>query len=167
MKIVLIGSRGAGKTTIGRILSKRLGLRYVSTDEEIVKRTGKSIPDYVSLYGWGKFRDVETEVAKSLSEEDGVIDTGGGIVLREENIKSLKKNGIVVFLSAPADVLALRIKDDRMRPPLKGGKTHCEEVKDVLEERLPYYRKAMDFEVLTDGKTPEEVCEEIIKLLKE
>ncbi len=167
MKIVLIGYRGSGKTTIGKILSNKLGLKYISTDEEIVRRTGKSIPEFVKEHGWKRFRDVETQVAKALSDEDNIIiDTGGGIVLREENVKALKKNGFVIFLSAPPSVLAERIKDDTMRPPLKEGKTHWEEVKEVLEERLPFYRKAMDVEISTDGKNPEEVCEEIIKILK-
>jgi len=167
MKIVLIGYRGSGKTTVGKILSKVLGLRFISTDEEIVKKTGKSIPEIVKNYGWEKFRDIETEIAKSLSDEDNIIiDTGGGIVLRDENVRALKRNGIVIFLSAPPEVLAERIKDDSSRPPLKLGRTHWDEVKEVLEERLPYYRKAMDIEISTEGKTPEEVSEEIIKILQ-
>lgn len=167
MKVVLIGYRGAGKTTIGRMLSSVLGYEYISTDEEIVKRVGMKIPEYVQKYGWEAFRDVESEVASEVSEKDDVvIDTGGGIVLREKNVHALRKNGVIIFLSAPPEVLAERIKDDTGRPPLKKGKTHWEEVKEVLEERMPYYRRAMDFEVTTNGKSPEEVVEEIMRLLR-
>ncbi len=168
MNIVLTGYRGAGKTTIGKILAERLGFEYVSTDEEILKITGLKIPEFVERYGWEKFRDVETEVIISLSGEDRkIIDTGGGAILRESNVKALKKNGFVIFLSAPPDVLAKRIMDSQERPPLKKGKTHWEEVKEVLEERLPFYKKAMDVEVSTAEGKPEEICEKILSILRE
>lgn len=167
MKIVLVGYRGSGKTTIGKLLAQKLGWRYFSTDDEIVRRMGMSIPEIVEKYGWDKFRDVESEVAKEVGDmEEVVVDTGGGIVLRDINREHLRRNSIVIFLSAPPQVLAERIMHDKNRPPLKEGKSHWEEVEEVLRERLPFYRSIMDIEISTFRHTPHEVCEKIITFLE-
>ena len=86
MNIVLIGYRGTGKSAVGKILAAQLGRRLVSTDEEIIRRAGKSIPDLVAAQGWEYFRDLESAVCQDLAGRDNlVIDTGGGAILRDEN----------------------------------------------------------------------------------
>ena len=92
MNLVLIGYRGTGKTTVGKILAEQLARGLVSTDGEVIKRAGRSIPDIVQHDGWEHFRGLEAEVCRDLGAQDGlVIDTGGGAILKPENVVSLKK----------------------------------------------------------------------------
>jgi len=91
MNLVLIGYRGTGKSSVAEILAKRFAAKKVSTDELIVQKAGMSIPEIVEKYGWEHFREVESEVVKEVCKEDDlIIDAGGGVVLREENIKNLQ-----------------------------------------------------------------------------
>ncbi len=115
--IVLIGYRGAGKTSTAGELSKLTGMNVISTDEEISKRVGMQIGDFISKNGWDKFRKAESEVIESLKGADGVIiDCGGGAVENDNNIKLIKQNGKVFWLRAHVSVLADRIKDTKNRP---------------------------------------------------
>ncbi len=168
MNIVLIGYRGTGKTTVATLLASALGMPQICLDEEIVRRTEKRIPDIVADHGWGYFRDLESEVVKDFAAKDGwVIDSGGGVILRTENVQNLRRNGTLVWLTAPPSVLIDRIKDDTERPALKDGKTFLEEVEEVLEERLPLYRSAADWTIDVSESTPEEVASAIQARLKE
>ncbi len=168
MNIVLIGYRGAGKSTVASLLSSALRMPQVSVDQEIVRRAGKRIPEIVASHGWGYFRDLESEVVEDYASRNGwVIDAGGGVVLRQENVRNLRRNGVLVWLSAPPSVLIERIKDDTERPALKDGKTFLEEVEEVLEERLPLYRSAAHWTIDVSANTPEEVCSRIQALLRE
>ncbi len=98
MNIVLIGYRGTGKSTVGRLLAARLGRELVSTDVEIVKRAKCTIPEIVAQYGWEYFRDLESDICRELASRDQlVIDTGGGAILRAQNVEALKENGAVVL----------------------------------------------------------------------
>ena len=91
MNIVLIGYRGTGKSTVGKVLAGRLGRTLVSTDAEIVRRAGQPIPEIVAKHGWEYFRDLESTVCQELATREGlVIDTGGGAILRPQNVESLK-----------------------------------------------------------------------------
>src|SRR5437764_3449291 len=99
MNLVLIGYRGTGKSTVGKILAERLGRELVSTDAEIVRRARLPIPDIVRQFGWNHFRDLESEVCRDLAGKDElIIDTGGGVILRQQNVDSLKTNGVLVWL---------------------------------------------------------------------
>ncbi len=110
--IVLIGMPGCGKTTIGKKAAERLGKKFVDTDDVIVKTAGMSIPDIFSRYGEEKFRDIESEVIKKVSGmQSAVIATGGGAILRENNVSLLKENGFVVFIDRPVEKLVTT--DDR------------------------------------------------------
>ena len=101
MNIVLIGYRGTGKSVVGRILADRLNWPYAGMDANIVVRAGMPIPAIVEKYGWPKFRDIETEEALDLARQDHlIIDTGGGIIERPENVPTLEKNGCIVWLKA-------------------------------------------------------------------
>ena len=164
MNIVLIGYRGTGKSVVGSILADRLGMKCVGMDAEIVKKAGMSIPDIVEKYGWHKFRDLESELARELSGLDNVIiDTGGGIIERPENIEALRNNAVIFWLKASVDVIVTRITDGTERPALTEGKTFTEEVAEVLERRIPKYQDAARYEIDTDHLTPEHVADRIIE----
>ena len=134
MNIVLIGYRGAGKSAVGRVLAHRLRRELVSTDAEVVKRAGRPIPDIVEHQGWEHFRDLESLVCRDLAGRDNlIIDTGGGAILRPQNVEVLKQNGRFWWLTAGVDTLAGRIKHDSQRPSLTGSRSFVEEIAEVLQ----------------------------------
>jgi len=168
MNIVLIGYRGTGKSAVGELLALRLKMPCIGMDAEIVKRAGMSIPEIVEKYGWQKFRDMESEEARELAGLDNIIvDTGGGVVERPENIEALKTNSIIIWLKASVDTIVSRIQGDTERPALTAGKTFTEEVTEVLEQRIPKYKSAAQYEIDTDESTPEQVADRIIEIWKE
>ena len=166
MNIVLIGMRGSGKTTVGRILAQKLGRELIEMDELISRRAGLSIPEIVARYGWTKFRDIEEEITSEVAGRDNIINAaGGGVVTREKNIQKLKRNGLLVWLQASVDTLVNRIGEDSERPPLVEGRTQRGDMEMTLNERKPLYQKAADLVVDTENKTPEEVADLVINLL--
>jgi shikimate kinase len=166
MNVVLIGYRGTGKSTVGKIVASRLGRAMLSTDAEVVKRAGASIPDIVAQHGWEYFRDLESEVCRDLAERDGlVIDTGGGAILRSENVERLKHHGVLFWLTASVDVIAQRIGRDTQRPSLTGTKSFVEEVEEVLRERMPKYQAAANHVITTEGRSIVQVADEILARL--
>ncbi|MFH2090836.1 MAG: shikimate kinase [Pseudomonadota bacterium] len=167
MNIILIGYRGTGKSVVGKIIAKQLNMAYAGMDANIVKRAGMPIPDIVQQFGWPKFRDIETQEALATRELDNVVvDTGGGIIEREENMPALKKNGIVFWLTASVDTIVNRIQDDTQRPALVEGKTFTQEVAQVLEQRNSKYRSAADFVIDTDKISPDQVAARIIEIIR-
>lgn len=166
MNIVLVGYRGSGKSTVARLLAAELNRPSVSLDERIVERAGRSIPDIVAAHGWDHFRELESRAVLEVAEQDGLIlDTGGGVILRQENVARLRRNGWVVWLTAPPEVLAERIRGDDQRPALTAGRTFLEEVHEVLREREPLYRAAANARVDVSEISPAEVCARIRELL--
>ncbi len=167
MNIVLIGYRGTGKSAVGELLALRLKMPCIGMDAEIVKRAGMSIPEIVEKYGWQKFRDMESEEARELAGLDNIIvDTGGGVVERPENIEALKTNSIIIWLKASVDTIVSRIQGDTERPALTAGKTFTEEIAEVLEQRIPKYKSAAQYEIDTDESTPEQVADRVIEIWK-
>jgi len=165
MNIVLIGYRGTGKTVVGELLSIQLEMPCIGMDAQIVKKSGMSIPEIVEKLGWTGFRDIESEVARELAGLDNIIiDTGGGVIERPENIESLKINSRIFWLRASVDAIVSRIQEGTQRPALTDGKTFTEEVAEVLERRIPKYKSAAQFEIDTDPLTPEQVTERIIRI---
>ncbi len=168
MNIVLIGYRGTGKSVVAELLSEALRMKSIGMDAEIVKKAGHAIPEIVEKYGWGKFRDIETQVAMKVSQFDGVIiDTGGGVIERPENIEALKKNGLIFWLKATVDVIVKRIESGTERPALTQEKSFTDEVADVLEKRIPKYSDAARHEIDTDDMTPDQVAARIIEIWKQ
>ena len=166
MNVVLIGYRGTGKSTVGKIVAARLGRTVVSTDAEVVKRAGRSIPEIVAQHGWDYFRDLESQVCCDLAEGDGlVIDTGGGAILRSENVEQLKHHGVVFWLTASVDTITKRIGRDTQRPSLTGTKSFVDEVHDVLRERTPKYEAAADHVIATDERSIVQIADEILARL--
>ncbi|MBM4126314.1 MAG: shikimate kinase [Nitrospira sp.] len=166
MNVVLIGYRGTGKSTVGKIVAARLGRTLVSTDAEIVKRAGHGIPEIVAQHGWEYFRDLESQVCRDLSGGEGlVIDTGGGAILRAENVERLKHHGSVFWLTASVDTIMKRIGRDTQRPSLTGTKSFVDEVQDVLRDRTPKYEAAADHVISTDGRSVVQIADEILARL--
>jgi shikimate kinase len=163
MNLVLIGYRGTGKSSVGRLLAQRLGRELVSTDAEIVRLADRSIPDIVKQYGWDHFRDLESRVCRNLSGRDAlIIDTGGGVILKPENVACLKAGGVLFWLTAEVRTITERIGEDTQRPSLTGAKSFTDEVEEVLRERRPKYEAAADHIIPTDGRTLNEVADEIL-----
>lgn len=167
MNLVLIGYRGTGKSEVGKHLAARLGMKLVGMDAEIVRRAGMPIPQIVEQHGWTGFRDLETEEARKLAGLDHlVIDTGGGIIERPENIELLRHNARIFWLKASVETIVSRIQRDTQRPSLTPGKTFTEEVAEVLERRIPGYRRAAHYEIETDASTPKQVAAHIAEIWK-
>ena len=167
MNIALIGYRGTGKSHVGRLLAKQLALTCVSLDREIAERAGMTIPQIVEKSGWPDFRDRETFEVRQVAGRDGlVIDCGGGVIERPENIELLRESCRIVWLQASVPVIVERIGGDDGRPALTAGKTFTEEIAEVLARRTPLYAAAAEFSVDTDNLKPEEITARIITLIK-
>ena len=169
MLLSLIGYRGTGKSTVARILAHRLGWEWTDADVEIELLAGKSIKAIFEDDGEEAFRDLESAVAKELTQRNPlVLALGGGAVLREENRKLLRAAGPVVWLTATPETLAARIAADtstsERRPNLTshGGIT---EIIAMLDKRTPLYRDCASLVVDTENKTAAEVADEIIQSL--
>ncbi len=160
MNIALIGFRGAGKTTVGKLLARKLDKKFISLDEEIEKRTKTKIDKLIKNHGWDRFREIESQVTEDVCDfDDCIFDTGGGVVVRNENVVNLKKNSLVIFLTADLKTMSSRLKSDKKRPALTENKSHIDEIREVMDEREPRYRKAADYTIDTSGLTPEEICD--------
>lgn len=164
MNIVLIGYRGSGKTTIGRKLAQKLWMDFVDTDEKIVRRAGRTIQEIFAQQGEAAFRDLESAVLAELATHDNqVIATGGGIVLRAENVAALKRAGKVIWLTADPATLLARIHADTTtaatRPPLTLGGVAggtLEEIQQLLAVRAPLYQAAAAITLDVTRMTPDE-----------
>ena len=166
MNIVLMGYRGTGKSSVGRLLAARLGRELVSIDAEIVKRAQRSIPEIVAQEGWEYFRDLESDICRELASRDQlVIDAGGGAILRAQNVEALKKNSTVFWLTASVETIVKRIGGDNQRPSLTGTKSFVEEIQDVLRERTPKYQAGADHSIATDDRSINQLVETLLTLV--
>lgn len=163
--IVLVGMMGCGKTTAGALLSEKLGFDFIDVDNEIEKSENMTIPNIFNEYGEQYFRKIEK--IKTLSFADSrslVLSLGGGGFEDEETRKILKKNGIVIYLKATPQCLFERIKSAIHRPLLHKNFS-VETIAFILKKRSVNYEKAHHI-IDTCGKTPEEVAEKILRILK-
>lgn len=158
--IVLTGMPGSGKSTIGKLLAKKLNRPFFDTDEMVIKAEKREISDIFSSSGEEYFRTLETQAVKKASEQNGaVISTGGGAVLKKENVDFLRSNGEIFFLNRPIEDIVPT--SDR---PLANSVV---QVRKRFEERFPIYKSTCDSEIYVDGN-PEHVAEQILqKFLKE
>lgn len=160
--IVLVGMMGCGKTTISKLLGKRLRKNVVDLDEYLVNKYGMTIPEMFSI-SEEYFRNKESECCKDISKlEDMIVSTGGGVILRQENIKYLKKNGIIIYIDRPIHHI-LKDVDISSRPLLKDGPNKLYE---LYHQRHELYLQASDYHIFNDG-TLDKVVEEILKRIDE
>lgn len=160
--ITLIGFMGAGKTTVGKLLSEKTGMAHIDFDDKIVEEIGMTIQEYFDLNGEAAFREKETKVLKKYIDHNYVISTGGGIVMRPENRELLRAMAPVVYLETTPEVFIPRLKNDHTTVrPLVVSKS-SEEIKEVFEPRIAFYEETASLIVSTNQRTPEEVVEEIL-----
>ena len=155
--IVLIGMPSSGKTSIGKEISIISGRKFIDTDEIVEERSGKTIPEIFEEQGEKGFRILEREAVREASEKsDAVIACGGGAVLDEENIKNLKRNGIIVFIERETEQLSTEGR------PLSSSR---ERIKEMEKERMPLYKKYADYAIKNDT-TPVAAAETILRGIK-
>ncbi len=163
--IVLTGFMGTGKTAVGRELSRLLSMRLVDIDAEIEKSREMSINDIFRDFGEKCFRDIETDMIRKFAKEKNlIISTGGGAVLREENMAVLRENGMIFCLDACPATILKRTARNEDRPLLKVDDPMAK-IKELMSLRRPYYEKAGRL-IDTEGKTPLQIAEEIAEIFR-
>ncbi|MFX1501312.1 MAG: shikimate kinase [Promethearchaeota archaeon] len=164
--IALIGFMAAGKTVVGKALAINLGKEYkfIETDEQIIQKIGKSIPEIFTKEGENRFREYEISICEKISKLNKVvISCGGGIVLNNRNIVNLKKNCHIVLLNASFDELIRRIlKNGKESRPLINKEDLKEEIKKILNFRKPYYEAAAEIIIDTTDKKIKDIVREIV-----
>ncbi len=164
--IVLVGMPGSGKTTVGRELAKRLGLRFVDSDHEIEQRTGVKIPTIFEIEGEDGFRKRETCTLDALTQESGlVLATGGGAVINPINRELLSGRGVVIYLNVPPHILWERTRHDRSRPLLQVPDPRGR-LQQLFVARDPLYREAAHIIVEGGRGTPHAMVRMIEKELQ-
>ncbi len=163
--VILIGFMGAGKSAIGRLLARRLGRCFVETDDMIVAREGRPIPEIFRVEGEERFRQLEAEALDALKLKSGdVIATGGGLPCREGRMEALREVGTVVWLAGDFADLYERARRSADRPMLSGRT--AEELGTLYRTREPYYRRA-HIVVDTSGLGPDQVVARVLAALRE
>jgi shikimate kinase len=153
---------GCGKTSVGKHLSKQLEVPPYDVDTTVEKLRGQTIKEIFASEGEEAFRNYESLAIRQLPLEHAVVMTGGGAVVREENISYMKSNGTVIYLKTSFSVLWERLmnEEERIKRPILLTKSK-EEVLELYEKRSKYYEKS-DITIITDHLTTEEVCQQIL-----
>ena len=160
--IILVGFMGTGKSAVAREVAKRRGARYCSTDELIEEREGMKIAEIFAKKGEAYFRGVEVSVVGEVSREAGlVIDAGGGIMTRDENVAALKESGTLISLTARVDVIHGRTKGRTHRPLLNVPDPRAK-IEELLAARASYYAKA-DHAIDTSDLTISQVADKVLE----
>jgi len=166
--LALIGFMGTGKTAVGRVLATRLDKDFIELDALIEKKAGMAIPGIFQQYGEIGFRELEIEAAKEVAgRKDAVIACGGGLVLNKINIDRLRKECIIVYLTASPAVILRRTSGDKNERPLLIVPDRALQIRELLRFRRPFYEQAADIKIDTSRRGVSSVAEQIIERLKE
>lgn len=161
--LMLIGFMGTGKSTVANKLKQRLLVEQIEMDALIEQEAGMSIPDIFEKFGEAHFRDLETEMLRKFKEKKPVVvSCGGGAILRDENIEIMKGQGKIILLTATPETIYERVKDSHDRPVLNGN-MNVEYISELMEKRRERYEMAADIIIATDGKSVDEICNEILE----
>ncbi len=164
--IFLVGLMGAGKTTVGRALAKKLNKRFIDSDHEIEARTGASIPLIFEIEGEASFRQREANVIRELTaQNDIILATGGGAILKPENRELLKTRGTVIYLRASVNSILQRTSHDKNRPLLQVADPR-QRLEQLAREREPYYLEVADFVIETGRPNVQSLVQTILSQLE-
>ncbi|MEE3391690.1 MAG: shikimate kinase [Candidatus Cryptobacteroides sp.] len=164
--LVLIGFMGVGKTTMSDYFNTMFAMDVIEMDQIIARREGMSIPDIFEVHGEEYFRNCETELLVEMqSRNNVVISCGGGVPMRERNVTEMKKNGRVILLTAEPETILERVRDDHSRPLLEDNK-NVAFIRALMDKRRDKYEAAADIIIKTDGKSIQQIGEEIILQLR-
>jgi len=165
--VFLVGPMGAGKSTIGRQLARRLDAEFLDSDQAIEARTGVDIPRIFDIEGEEGFRQREQQIIDELTQRRGIVlATGGGVVLDPDNRAHLRGRCLVIYLRASAEQLFNRTERDNQRPLLQGGGERLSRIRELLDEREPLYREVAHLIIDTDGLTVRRTVNNICKRLQ-
>ena len=163
--IVLVGFMGTGKTSVGRRLAEKLKLSYIDTDDVIEQDSEMIISDIFRQHGESYFRQLESDAIRKVSDLDNhVISTGGGVVIREDNLEMLKRNGMVFSLSATPEEIWKRVGHETHRPLLQAPRP-LDKIQEMLAARAAFYARA-DWTIDTTGLSIEEVTDKIVEIFQ-
>lgn len=163
--IVLTGFMGTGKTAVGKELARILDMKFIDVDTEIEASGQTTINEIFAQFGEPGFREIETAMIKKIAAKKNlIISTGGGAVLKQENLDTLRSNGVIICLTASPGTILNRIGTSNDRPLLK-VENPLDKIMQLLNFRKPFYEKA-DIMIDTEGKAPLQLAEEIIEELK-
>lgn len=164
--LFIVGARGAGKTTVGKIVASTWDYHFCDTDVLIQQTAQRSVAEIVAQEGWAGFRQRESAALQQISQPATVVATGGGMILAAENRTFMYTNGVVFYLRTSSQVLAQRLSadpEDLQRPTLT-GKPMLEEIEEVLQSRERFYQQCAHY-VLDGSQPPQQVANQIITLL--
>ncbi len=166
--IALIGFMGTGKTAVGKALAEKLGKEFVEMDSLIEQKAGKTIPEIFQQDGEVCFRELEIAVTKEVAENrDAIIACGGGVVLNKINIDRLRKEYIIVYLTASPGAILKRTSGDENERPLLKADSRALTIRELLRFRKPFYERAADIKIDTSKLNINAVVEQIIERVKE
>ena len=165
--VYLVGLMGSGKTSIGKILAKRMGMNFIDLDDEIVKDQQCSISEIFDRFGEEKFRHLENRKLLSTLEIDNcVISTGGGIIMDQDNIKIMVKNGSIIHLDIDLETQLLRIKNKKNRPLLRDKDDERKILVKMRKERDHIYKKIAIGSVNTSNKKRNDIVSEVVNIIE-
>ncbi len=168
MNVAIFGFMGVGKSSVGRLVAEVLGMQFVDLDETIVADAGRDIPAIFKERGEKGFRELEKDATQRVAARDGVvIACGGGTILDEDNLESLRRNSRMILLTADPETILRRVEADGDTRPLLSVEEKVEPIARLLGERMARYLETADKTVNTGGKTQAQVAREIIEYLGE
>lgn len=164
--IVLIGFMGCGKTTVGRVLSKKLGINFLDTDYQIEKRLMLKINDIFANMGEDYFRKVESDIIQNISKDfRGIISTGGGSILNKVNVQSLKSIGKLVYLKSSAESILYNLRRSNKNRPMLKNNFNLGYIQKFIKSRDDVYNKIKDYDINVDNLSIDQIVYSIIKLM--